>query len=674
MIFMNHHYTVVPYTPADFMWTQWQVEDIDRQTKSTLEEAAHKREVVIHIPSADRNFENTAAAIEGLFAGLADLAQMVDLIMNVSVDAEVRAQAQRSKETLDKAIIDYAYDVLLYEAIAAYAEQGEQLESDAQKMVADMVKYYRRSGMTLPDAERATLQNNRKRLQELTDQFQLAINERVESIIVSPEDAAGLPETYLSGLQKDELGNYIVTTKYPDYLPFMKLAEASHKRQELMDKYFSKCGQDNIQRLSEALRLRDQNARLLGYANHVAYTVEVKTAKSEEVIHTFINSLVAGLRPLVAKEMDELTAFKQRLINDSQAKVDYWETAYLQNKLRKEKLGLDSEEVKEYFPLQYVLVAMMDVYSELLSLEFRPAQGLPVWHEEVQVYAMHDKVSGELLAYFTLDLHPREAKYSHAAEFPTITGVPYSLDPSELRRAASVASMVTNFPKQTPQNPSLMSHSEVEVLFHEFGHVIHHNLSQTRFFSQSGTNVAGDFGEAPSQMLEYWVWRPQILKRISRHYKTGESMPDALIEKLVASKNFGSGLFNMRQMLLALFDFQLHTNIETDPVFTFADLWKDLLITGLPDTQLYAAGITHLMLPGYEGNYYGYMWSRVYAADMFAKFQNDGVLNPQTGMDYRQKVLAVGSSRDELESVKDFLGREPNNTAFLEELGLEKQE
>ncbi|MBL8031799.1 MAG: oligopeptidase A, partial [Candidatus Doudnabacteria bacterium] len=265
----------------------------------------------------------------------------------------------------------------------------------------------------------------------------------------------------------------------------------------------------------------------------------------------------------------------------------------------------------------------------------------------------------------------REAKYGHAAEFPTVQArrAQWKFDGMPVY-ATPVATMVTNFPKPTQDQPSLMPHGQVEVLFHEFGHVIHHCLSQTKFFAQSGTNVAQDFGEAPSQILEYWVWEPEVLKRISKHYQTGEVMPDELIAKLVATKNHGAGLFNSRQMVNATFDHRLYTEEGADPVGLFRELWESILGIDVPAGQMYAAGFTHLMNPGYEGGYYGYMWSKVYAADIFSKFAESGALSPQLGLDYRHKILEVGSSRDELDSVRDFLGRDISNQAFLRELGI----
>jgi thimet oligopeptidase len=215
-----------------------------------------------------------------------------------------------------------------------------------------------------------------------------------------------------------------------------------------------------------------------------------------------------------------------------------------------------------------------------------------------------------------------------------------------------------------------MPHDQVETLFHEFGHVMHENLSRARFFSQAGTIVARDFVEAPSQMLENWVWSEEVLARLSRHYKTGDALPQELIRKMLSAKRHMESYFNMRQMALALFDFRLHTEDHASGIVElYNGIVAELLGVGLLPEHRWPAGFGHLA-GGYDAGYYGYMWSKVYACDMFTRFESEGVLNAATGMDYRRKILEVGSSRDELESVKDFLGREPNNKAFLIELGL----
>lgn len=668
---MVEQHVVTEYTPAEFAWAAWTAEQIAAETELVLVASAQIVADIKAVPSERRTFANTVFAYDRAGATLYSLSLILDLLMNVSTNADVRLAAQKGKELLDHALVDIGYDQELYAALKTYAAKGEVLAADEAKFLRDSLRDYKRNGLDLAPEVQTHVQARTKRLQELSNQFQTNINKAEEFVIVTPDQTAGLSASYLAGLKKDEQGNYMVTTAYPDYIPFVTYGAVAAKRKELVDLYFAKAGLENIDILKEAMGLRLQNARQLGYENHVAFETEIKTAKTAATVKEFLTSTTSGLKPLLQKELAELVALKQELDPTGDGKVHYWETAYLSNKLKERKYAFDTETLKEYFPLEHVLKSMLELYGEMFALVFEKLEGFPTWYEDVQVYAIRDSVNNNLLAYFTLDLHPREAKYGHAAEFPTIqarriewqaSGTPVYVTP--------VASMVTNFPKSNADRPSLMPHDQVEVLFHEFGHVIHHCLAQTKFSAQSGTSVAQDFGEAPSQILEYWVWEPEVLQRITKHYRTGEAMPDELIQKLVATKNYGAGLFNARQMVHAIFDHRLYTEEGADPVGLFKGLWESILGIDIPEGQMYAAGFTHLMNPGYEGGYYGYMWSKVYAADMFSKFAEAGALSPQLGLNYRHKVLEMGSSRDELDSVRDFLGRDISSEAFLKELGI----
>jgi len=277
------------------------------------------------------------------------------------------------------------------------------------------------------------------------------------------------------------------------------------------------------------------------------------------------------------------------------------------------------------------------------------------------------ELNGDSIAYFLLDLYPREGKYGHAAVFPIIPGHVETL--SSATYAAPVAVMLANFPKPSENAPSLMAHSEVVTFFHEFGHIMHNTLTNARFASQAGTSVAWDFVEAPSQMLENWAWDKEVLRIISSHRETGEALPEAMLENMLHAKHHMIAHWTMRQMIFALYDMRLHTRgIEGELNEEYAQLVAEHTGIRLPEEQMFLAGFGHLM--GYDAGYYGYMWSEVYAADMFSRFEREGILNPQVGMAYRKHVLERGSSRDEMRSVEGFLGRKANNEAFLRRMGL----
>jgi thimet oligopeptidase len=330
-----------------------------------------------------------------------------------------------------------------------------------------------------------------------------------------------------------------------------------------------------------------------------------------------------------------------------------------------EKYQLDGELVKQYFALDDVLLGLFEVTQTLFDLEYREIENPSVWNDDVRMFEVFQ--DGKLKGRFYLDLFPRENKYGHAACFG-LRGGKMTKDGYKL----PTASLVCNFPKPTSDKPSLMPHNQVNTFFHEFGHVLHQMLTTANLYSQSGTNVSRDFVEAPSQIFENWTWNYDALKLFAKHYETREVMPEELFNKMLAAKNVGSGMSASGQVFLGTYDMTLHDKFDPNGKETTTDVLKKLkaeiqLIAHVKGTHFQTA-FGHLN--GYGASYYGYLWSKVYAQDMFSVFDKNGILDKKTGMRYRDIILAPGSSRDELGLVKEFLGRDPNNKAFLKELGL----
>jgi thimet oligopeptidase len=656
------------YAPQDFAWTRWTPEEIVRAGEEVL---ASKREAYAKVggtAAEDAAFWNTVYAVEESNHCLWKLHALV-ILMNASPSKEVRDAAQKAVEAAEKELVDIEYDEAVYRAVKAYAERGEALEGEDAKLVRDMLRDYRRMGFDLPEEKRAMLKENLKKLSELSSEFGKNINEYEDRIEVTREELDGLPEAYVHNLRRTEEGKYVVTLDYPDLFPFMENAKDEKRREELALKNLRKGGERNMELLKEIVRLRDENARLLGYASHGQFRLETRMAKTPETVFGFINDLTEKLGRGIEREMGELREFKKRLTGAEAAELHHHDIPYLINQLKKERYQVDDERVREYFPIEKVKEGLFSIYSELLSVRFSRQEGYEFWHEDVELYKVEDE-GGELLAYFLLDLYPREGKYGHAAVFNIVTGH-REAGPEGDRYVTPLACMFTNFPKPNAQHPSLLSHHEVETFFHEFGHVMHEILSKARYISQSGFSTAWDFVEAPSQMLENWVWDKEMLGRLSGHYRTGEPLPDDLLDNMLKAKHHMAAYTAMRQMVFALFDITLHTHgVKEELNEEYAEMVSRYVGVKLPDEQMFLAGFGHLM--GYDAGYYGYMWSKVYASDMFTRFKQEGLLSKETGRDYRRWILEKGSSMDEMDLVRGFLGREPDSRAFLEEIGLEK--
>ena len=310
---------------------------------------------------------------------------------------------------------------------------------------------------------------------------------------------------------------------------------------------------------------------------------------------------------------------------------------------------------------------LFTIYQRLFNVRFEKVENPSVWHDDVQMFSIYEKDSDDLIGKFYLDMFPRPNKYGHAAAFSVIMG---KMTDNGYQKPATA--LVCNFPKPTEYQPSLLTHDDVETYFHEFGHLVHGVLTKSPLVSYAGTSVPRDFVEAPSQMLENWVWEKESLSLFAKHYETGDIIPDQLLEKMIAAKNINSGTKALQQVFYGIYDFSLNDGFDPDGNKSTTDLIKELKndVTLYPYQEGTHQQASFGHLNGYGAAYYGYKWSEVYAHDMFSIFKNEGILNPKTGLRYRQIILEKGGTEEPLDLVKKFLGREPNSDAFLRSMGI----
>lgn len=621
---------------------------------------------LIAIPQAERTFENTIMGYERAFDNYGNALGMSGFLSYVSTDKQFRDAANDLQMQISQYMVDVATRRDVYKAIREYTDTNPRLDPVQAKLVKEMLIGFKNSGMDLNDADLEKFKALNKEKAEYIIKFDKNIQEYKDPLAVTQEQLRGLGEDYIQKLSKTDDGKYLVTLDYPDYVPFMQNADDEQARKELEFKFNRRGGQENVELLEKTLTLRREIARLLGYKNHAELRLEDRMAKNPKTVMAFLKDLQKKLKPLGKKEDKEMIAYKNSKTGKNSRTLYSWESGYWSNKFRKENLELDSEKIKEYFPSQVVIDGMLDLFGGVFGITFEPVD-IPVWHPDVKAFKIKDKASGELVAYFYMDLYPREGKYKHAACFGLVEGEEKQDGTYQIPFVAIVA----NLNKPSGDTPSLLKHSEVETLFHEFGHVLHNALTKATYSAFSGTSVSWDFVEAPSQMLERWAWDPQVLKKISRHYKTGEALPDDLIKRMIAAKNFGAGGMYLRQDFFAQYDMTLHTADTTpDTTKLYFELTKK--IRGLPLTKgtIPQASFGHIM-GGYDAGYYGYLWSEVIAEDFFGEFKKNGIFNPETGLKFRREILEKGGTLDEEKMVENFLGRPADNKPFLKSIGLE---
>lgn len=578
----------------------------------------------------------------------------------VHPDKVVRDAATDAETEVDHYGNDVWYREDLYEKFKQFAATPEAaaLQGEEARSLAKTMRMLHNLGHDLDPAQRAHMQEINRKLGDDSTEFDKNLREDTTKVVLTLDELDGMSEDYISGLDKDEAGNYIITMQYPHRIPLMAHATNRQARQKVSVVASSRLKKENRPILEDAVRLRQEFAGLLGYPSWAHYKLESRMAKTPETVKEFYAELID---PLTEKATAEIAVMTDMLHADGyNGLLRKYDRPYYSEKLRQREHGVDQEKIAEYFSLDSVLAGMLDITSETFGVEYRQLE-VKAWHDDVKTFAIYDKESGDQIATFHMDLFPRDGKYGHAAAFTLQSG--RELPDGTYRKPESA--IVANFTKPTADKPSLLTHDEVNTLFHEFGHILHQTLTRARMSQFSGSRVERDFVEALSQIMEHWVEDPEILNRFARHYQTGEPLPPELLEGLVASQKLNIGLANLGQMSLGYLDMALHDETPVKDLDAISEASSAISLLPHEEGAFIAASFGHLM-SGYDAGYYGYMWSEVIGDDMFGRFKREGLTNPAVGMDFRRMVQERGGTVDAEEMIRDFLGREPNNEEFLE--------
>lgn len=572
----------------------------------------------------------------------------------------------------------------LYKAYKYVANSNEYSQlSQAQRSIIDhALRDFRLSGIDLDNESKQNFKETQKNLSRLQTKFEENLLDATHSWkkhITDNSQLAGLPDSALAlaaqTAQREKLDGWVFTLEFPSYMPVMQYADNIHLRKEMYEAYVTRASDqgpnaekwDNSEIMREILKLRYQLARLLGFASYVHFSLAKKMAKTPEEVMNFLTDLAKRSKDVAKDELHELQLFARSEfgINELHA----WDIAYYSEKLRQHKFNLSQEELRPYFLVPQVLKGLFAVIHQLYNLDIRVRDNIDVWHPDVQFFDIYDSANA-LCGCFYLDLYARPHKRGGAwmdeciVRKKTLSGI-----------QTPVAYLTCNFTPQVGNDPSLLTHDEVITLFHEFGHGLHHLLTKVDYPSVAGINgVPWDAVELPSQFMENWCWEREALDLIGRHYQTGEIIDDDLFKRLIASKNFQTGMQMVRQLEFAIFDFRLHLESKDDHLLDIQELINEVrnqvAVIIPPVFNRFQHSFSHIFAGGYAAGYYSYKWAEVLSADAFSKFEETGIFDKTTGQEFLHSILEQGGTRDPMELFIEFRGRKPSIEPLLRHSGI----
>lgn len=617
----------------------------------------HRRIEALLRQRAPRSFASFLEPLEDAGADESDDLLPEQILFQVSPDEQLRAASQQCNQRLSDDQAELAARPDIYRALLGVRASGTAKTDAERKLLEIYLTGAQRAGAALTDAKRATFVALQKQLGELELSFNANLGKDATTVALAPEQTAGLPDDFRAKYKPDDAGRLVVRVDESTLGPFMRLASDESARRAFLTAYQRRGGTANVALLERLIGVRDRLAKLLGFQSWAAFTLSDRTAKSPARVDAFLLGIDTALLPRARAEKAELAALKG-------APIAPWDNAYYAYLLRKSRYDVDAEAIKRYFPAKHTIDAILGVYAKLFDVRFTLDDALPRWTPDVLAYDVSE-ADGRYIGSFFLDLYPRPGKYSHFADFP--------LQPHRVLADGTVraplGAIIGNWQAPADGLPALLSHGEVETFFHEFGHNMAEMFETTPYQSLSG--FRRDFVEAPAQMLENWVWEPAILREISSNVDTGEPLPDDMIAKLVRSRRFRAASDAVTQCFYASVDMRYHSSgprVDTTAVWRAA---LERLTPSEPIPGTYPQAAFGHLAGGYSAGYYGYLWSKVYAQDLYTTFKRGGLENPQVGRRYRATVLAPARTYEADVSVARFLGRPMKPDAFYRELGLD---
>ena len=621
-------------------------------------------------------FKSTVVALDDATWAAGNAANRAVVIKESSPDEKVRAAAENAvKMFQDWAVgIDYREDV--YKALKAFADAHPKLSGEDKKLFDETMRDYRRAGLGLSPDKRKEVEQLRKELAKIGTDFDTNIVNAKAPLVFTKAELDGVPESFLAspGVKTGDDSYTVLANVTWHYTTVEENAKNEATRKKLYITRNSLAKDTNVSVLNQMLDLRNKIALRLGYKSWDDYQTEIKMAKSGAGAKRYIDDLISGIQPKFDAEVAEFQKMKAADAHDPAAKIDRWDWRYYANQLKKQKYNVDTEALRVYFPFQKVLEGMFNIYQSIFGLKFEKITAPYKWVDDLQFYMVSDSATGEPLGMFYLDMFPREGKFNHFAEFEIIAGK--LLPDGKYQRP--VAALLCNFPPPSADKPPLMTHSDVETLFHEFGHALHEITTRAKYGRFSGTRVPNDFVEAPSQMLQNWVWNKKVLDTFAADYRDpSKKIPAEIIQKMNDAKKATAGTIYRRQFAFASLDLALHDQHPEGAPYDCVAISNPVLEKVFLPIDPSTTFVTYFgHLNGYDAGYYGYAWADAIAADMGTVFEKakDGYLDKQAGLKLRHEIYEQGDSRDVALSIEKFLGRKQSVQPFLKKIGIESAE
>ncbi|RPG63474.1 MAG: hypothetical protein CBD66_000505 [Flavobacteriaceae bacterium TMED206] len=631
-----------------FNYSDITLEKLEEDLNSTIEEC----KVLVSNVKSSESIE--LANFNELENTIYDLSGRIAFMGNVHPDEQIRDFSNEADSKIQNLALEIFKDEQLYKKFQEI--QTDNLDDESKSFYKDLEIDFKDAGHGLTDEKKSRLMEIEKKLIELGISFSENIAKDKTEVLFIEDELKGLSQNELQNLTRNK-DRFVITMAYPDINAVMENCSVRATREIVWKAFNNRAVEKNSPILEEAVVLRNEKAVLFGFKTWAEYRLQNRMAKSPENVASMYANLIPKLQKAAEVEKNKLAKDNIEI-----AEITPWDIRYFISKERSEVSNIENRELKKFFFIHDVKTEMFKVCEEVFNLQIKQESNKTAWHQDVELWSLWEK-NGEQLAYFYLDLYPRDGKFTHAAVFDISSG-------GSSRQVLPVCSMVANFPNPNTGD-GLMTLDEVETLFHEFGHVLHNGIGKSKYTRFVGANCEWDFVEAPSQIMEHWVWKVECMKRISKNIDSGDTLSEEICEKLNKSKNIGVSLLTLRQVSFGLADQHLHGENFDDDLLYIEQASQEVTTITYPKDTNHLAAFGHL-LGGYDAAYYGYLWAEIIGDDLFSRFEDEGVLSNSVGVEYKNKILQPGGTTSAEKMVENFLGRKWNDEAFLSQKNLLK--